>query len=213
MRTSLDDGDRLVLQRLQQSGGTTIPELCEELQVTATAVRQRLTRLQDFGMIDRATVRSGRGRPHHAYVITDAGRHELGDNYGELALLLWEEVRQIDEPVLRNRILGRVQQQMAERFGVTVRGRTIEQRMQQLRKVLQDRGFSVEIAECNGLPVLREHHCPYHELAMADAGICQLEQRVFEQVLGVPLTLSQCCRDGHGSCEFHVDIADPAASA
>ena len=204
MALALDDSDQVVLQWLQQHGQATIQELCETLAVTATAIRQRLNRLQDMGLIDRETIRASRGRPHHAYVLTDAGRQQLGDNYAELALLLWEEVQQLGDPQLRARFFQRIEQQLAQRYGATVQGKSVEQRFEQLRNSLKERGFRVEIETGAGLPILREMHCPYHKLAASDAEICRVEQRVFEQVLGVKLALTQSCRQGHGCCEFHI---------
>ena len=154
------------------------------------------------GLVSRETVRQGRGRPHHAYVLTDLGLQQLGDNYGELALLLWNEMIQISDAQIRQAVVGRLRDAFVKRYGAQVTGATLADRLEQLRQALIQRGFHVEIDERGGLPVLRENNCPYHELATADRGICELEQEVFQQVLGVPLTLTQCCRDGHGSCEF-----------
>lgn len=204
MALALDQPDQAVLQLLQQRGRATIQALCDATAVTATAVRQRLNRLQDMGLVDRETIRASRGRPYHAYILTDAGRQQLGDNYAELAIMLWDELRQIEEPAIRQRVLTKVEEQLSRRYGTAVVGRTIDERFGQLRNVLREKGFGVEVEIRNGLPILREQHCPYHKLAVADADICQMEQRVFEKVLGVPLTLTQSCRDGHGCCEFHL---------
>lgn len=209
MALALDQPDQAVLQLLQQQGRATIQDLCEAMSVTATAVRQRLNRLQDVGLIYRETIRTSRGRPHHAYVLTDAGRQQLGDNYAELAILLWDELRQIEEPAIRHRVLSKVEEQLSRRYGAAVTGTTVEQRFEQLRNVLLEKGFRVEVAVHNGLPVLREQHCPYHKLAVGDADICAMEQRVFERVLGVSLTLTQSCRNGYGCCEFHLTEPKP----
>lgn len=202
LRQPLDESDLQFLQLLRAQQETTIPALCEAAGVTATAIRQRLARLQGFGLVSRETVRSGRGRPFHRYVLTDAGLRELGDNFAELALLLWESVQQIEEPDVRTRVMGRIRDQLARRYGSGSAGEPFEQRLDSLRAVLAARGFRVDIIQRDGLPVLREHHCPYHELAAVDPSICELEQRVFEAVVGSPLVLTQCCRNGHGVCEF-----------
>jgi len=209
MRSALDDGDRAFLRELHRLREANVHELCSALGVTATAIRQRLVRLQGLGLIDRAVVRSGRGRPHHSYVLTDAGQRELGDNYTELALLLWDELRQIEEPAIRERVLGRMQQRMVQNYGATVQGRTVDQRIEQLRGALSEHGFVVETERRGEVAVLREQHCPYHELASSDPTICRVEQGVFEQILGVPLTLAACCRNGDGCCEFHVTGTTP----
>src|SRR5437660_1626524 len=61
-----------------------------------------------------------------------------------------------------------------------------------------------EIGAGGALPILRENNCPYSELADGDRGICELEQEVFQRVLGADVKLSQCCLDGHHCCEFEV---------
>lgn len=202
MKTSLDQGDREFLGNLHRHGAASVQELCARLGVTATAVRQRLTRLQGLGLVERQTVRAGRGRPHHAYRVTDAGLRQLGDNYSDLALVLWRELRQIDDPQLRARIASRVRDALADQFGQWVDADAVRERLEQLQKNLSERGFSVEVDSSGALPILREHNCPYQELASSDPGICELEQEVFQRVLGVPVTLTQRCRDGHHCCEF-----------
>lgn len=80
-----------------------------------------------------------------------------------------------------------------------------------LRGLLTTLGFDVEVSQLSGelLPILRENNCPYHDLASRDASICDLEQTVFSEVLGVPVNRTQCCRDGDQCCEFS---ATPSAS-
>jgi len=203
MKVTVEDGDEQFLQQLHQLGGGTVQELCDAAGVTATAVRQRLTRLQGAGYVERQTVRSGRGRPHHAYRVTDSGRQVLGDNYSELALLLWDELLGIEEPSVRERVTNRIRQALVRRYGASVQGVSLLERLGELRSSLANHGFRVEVDSQGEFPVLRETNCPYHELAQRDSGICELEQQVFEQVLGTPLRLASCCRDGHGCCEFH----------
>jgi len=203
MRISLEPMDELFLQQIHQSRGKTVDELCETAGITATAVRQRLLRLQNQGLIERQTVRSGRGRPHHVYCVTDAGRGELGDNYAELAILLWDELSGIEEPEIRQRVSNRIRDALASRYGANVKATSVVERFDELRARLAEHGFRVEVEQRGELPILRETNCPYHDLAQRDRGICELEQQVYEQVLGVSLKLAVCCRDGHSCCEFH----------
>ncbi len=203
MKASLEHDDQQFLLSLQRLGAGTVQDLCDAEGVTPTAIRQRLGRLQSLGFVDRQTIRTGRGRPHHTYQITNEGRRQLGDNYADLASLLWSELRTIDEVEVRQRVTGRIRDALVRQYGAHVDGDGLSERFAQLSTVLSDRGFSVEVDANSVLPILRENHCPYHDLAQQDSGICELEQQVFEQVLGVPLTLSSCCRDGDRCCEFH----------
>jgi predicted ArsR family transcriptional regulator len=202
MKAGLETNDREFLDQLHRLGSGTIAEICQAVGVTATAVRQRLVRLQSRGFISRVVVRNGRGRPHFVYQVSESGLKQLGENYSDLALILWQEMQRIEEQALRERIVQRVRESMVRRYGRTDRSRPLADRLKQLQASLADHGFDVEIDETGDLPILRENSCPYQELASSDEGICDLEQEVFGEVLGTRITLTKCCRDGHHCCEF-----------
>jgi predicted ArsR family transcriptional regulator len=213
MKSALDPGDHEFLEQLQRRGAGTVQELCDDFGVTATAVRQRLGRLQSAELVERETVRAGRGRPHHRYRVAEAGRRLLGDNYDDLAVILWRELQSIEDPTVRQHIMGRVREALVQRYGQEVSTDVaLRDRLEQLKGVLNRSGFSVEVDEDEtvGLPILRETNCPYLELAERDPGICQLERSVFEQVLSASLTVTSRCLEGHGCCEFQASEAGGA---
>jgi predicted ArsR family transcriptional regulator len=212
MKVAVEPSDRQFLERLRELGEGTIQEICADLGVTATAVRQRLVRLQATGMVARELVRAGRGRPHHVYRVTQAAMCELGDNYADLAQILWREMRNIEEPSLRQRLVSRIEDALVEHFGKVSARASLDDRMTQLASTLQNRGFQVEMDRSGLLPILRENSCPYFELASEDPAICELEQAVFRRVLGADVKLTQCCLDGHRCCEFQAaETAVPAS--
>lgn len=218
MKPILDPGDREFLERMQPLGAVTIQDLCDSVKVTQTAVRQRLNRLLSGGWILRQTVKAHRGRPYHSYTVSPAGLRELGDNYADLAQILWRELRNIPDAGIRKILEGRIRDALVEQYSKSVNAPELRERMQQLAALLESSGFSVHAVDVTtdgprSLPVLRENNCPYHELAASDESICDLEQQVFERVLGVPLTMTHRCRNGDGHCEFHPIEAFPAPTA
>ena len=203
MHKSLDHSDLDFLGHLHRLGSGTVQDLGTAIGVTATAIRQRLTRLEGAEMIARRLVRAARGRPHYVYEVTSKGLRQLGDNYGDLALILWREVQRIDDPVAKEKVVDGLRNAMVQRFG-QIEGRTMDERMKRFRDSLVSHGYDVEVSHDGQFPVLRENSCPYQELADEDRGICDLEQEVFQQVLGGDVKLTQCCMDGHRCCEFEV---------
>jgi len=204
MNISLEPKDRDFLQRLNRLGGGTIQELCDDLGVTPTAVRQRLVRLQGRGLIERRAVSEGRGRPYHIYELTHLGLRELGENYAELAMTLWRAVSRIESDELRQAVLADVRDELVRRYSRTVNSGDLSERFTELQESLTEQGFDVEAETDDDLPLLRENNCPYLELASTDSGICELEQSVFAEVLGAPVHLSKCQLEGETCCEFQV---------
>ncbi|QDT17533.1 helix-turn-helix transcriptional regulator [Alienimonas californiensis] len=203
MSDPVSAADRTLLVRLNRRSRAGIEELCDDLGVTATAVRQRLARLTDAGLIDRRPVSVGRGRPRHLYGLTPDGRRALGSNYQELADAMWSALSEVEDEKVRAFLFGRLQDTLVSRYGGDSAGEgELLQRLAGLRDALEVHGFTVEIDDSGPLPILREHHCPYLDISEDDPQICELEQRVFERVLGTGVSLTRCCRDGDSCCEF-----------
>ena len=52
--------------------------------------------------------------------------------------------------------------------------------------------------------ILKAYNCPYHELAQEHRDICEMDEKLMQQVLGSDVSLSQCMMDGHSGCSFVV---------
>jgi len=102
------------------------------------------------------------------------------------------------------KLLRRVADKLADRYRRQMPGRDISERLEDLQRLLEERGVDVEIDQKGQLPVLRQHSCPYHELAEVDRTVCGIEMRMFEKALDSNLKLAQCRLDGHRCCEFEV---------
>ena len=98
MSTPTETSDGQLLELLRTKGAMSISEVATATEVTATAVRQRLTRLIGQGMVARDVTRSGRGRPSHRYSLTDKARRQVGTNFADLAIVLWNELRRSPTP-------------------------------------------------------------------------------------------------------------------
>ena len=154
MKLTIDTSDRNFLDQLHRLGSGTIQELCDLVGVTATAVRQRLVRLQGQGLVARTMIRNGRGRPYFVYQVSEAGLNQLGENYGDLALILWQEMQSIEEPILRKRVVHKVRAALVKRYGQADRARPLIERLQQLQAKLSDRA-SARRAAALGWPFCR----------------------------------------------------------
>ncbi|MDP6446087.1 MAG: MarR family transcriptional regulator, partial [Pirellulaceae bacterium] len=121
------DADLLNLLRGRQQ--MTVNEMADAMEVTATAVRQRLTRLLGQGLIQRNAERAGRGRPLHQYELTEAGRRKSGANFADLAIVLWEELRSVKEPSVRRGLLERISQRLAIEYSHEIPPGTLEEKM------------------------------------------------------------------------------------
>jgi len=203
MSTVSETSDGQLMELLRRKEPMTVSQLADSTGVTATAVRQRLNRLMGQDLVIRHAERSGRGRPTHRYGLSEKARALVGTNFADLAKILWQEIRAVKDPAVRNGLLQRVAVSLAAKYGDRVEGRSPKERMLSISKMFEgrDMSFSVEQNE-RGLPVLRAHDCPYPELAESDRAICEVEQMVMRMLIHHNVALSQCRLDGDLCCQF-----------
>jgi predicted ArsR family transcriptional regulator len=208
-------GDAAVIDLLRLRDALGIGELAESLGVTATAVRQRLDRLMKAGLVERSTVSKPRGRPAHAYRLTDAGRRLGGDNFRDLALVLWREIRSVRDPAIRSGLISRIGSALAETYRPQVTAAGVSARLERVAEMLRGRDIccTVDASGANGhLPVLTSHACPYPDLAEQDRGICAAERLMLQELVGADVRLAECRLDGGSVCRFVAGERDEASA-
>ena len=196
--------DVSILDLLRKQQEMTVVQLSAAMEVTATAVRQRLGRLLEQGYITRTAITSGRGRPSHQYTLTPKGQRKTGANFADLAIALWQEIRSIEDEEIRRGLLQRISKRMAVMYGDEIQGETVGQRMDQLGDLLTDRELPFSVSEEGGLPVLTMLACPYPGLAEQDRSICSMERMLLSDVLGSSVALTECRLDGDSCCTFEM---------
>ncbi len=193
--------------------GMTVPDLTDQLEVTPTAVRQRLERLTSLKLIERTKESVGRGRPQYRYRLTTLGKRYASASYADLATALWQELLDLPNPRQRIRVLQRV----AERMGRGLKSAipetaNIHERVSAAAAALGRRKVVAEVKAHGELPVLEVQTCPYPDLAENDESrqLCELEQKMLSEAIGEEVHLDCCRLDGHESCQFKLANAESA---
>lgn len=197
--------DAVVIDLLRLRDASEIGDLADGLGVTPTAVRQRLERLMKGGLVTRTRLSKPRGRPSHAYSLTEAGRRLGGDNFRDLALVLWREMRGIADQRIRSGLIGRIGSALAATYRQRVAGASPGERLASVASLLQERDICCSVEGGSGssvLPVLTSHSCPYPDLAEEDRGICSAERLMLQELVGTDVRLADCRLDGGSVCRF-----------
>ena len=181
-----ESSDRPLLDLIRRHGPLTVAEMAGRLGVTATAVRNRLTRLVGSGMVERRA-ELGRPRTSAAHLpgerrgpqearpeLRRPGRRPLGrdDEHGRGPQAppapLRPDHRAAGRPVSR-----------ARSTATSWEGRMVQLGIDPPRAGDRGRGHP---GEGGSLPILKQHSCPYFELAEVDHAICAMERKMFEKV-------------------------------
>jgi predicted ArsR family transcriptional regulator len=185
-----------------------VGELTELLGVTATAIRQRIERLLELGLIDREKVVAGRGRPTFRYRLTVTGHRDAGANPADLADAMWREIVALEDETIRNKLVSAVATRLGRQFALQVEAdqteNSFEERMQKLSEAMSARQMVAEVTTAGELPVLDIGMCPFPTLTDVsdDRAMCRLEEQMISEALGQPVHLSSCRLDGDDCCQF-----------
>ena len=198
----MESSDQAMLEQMRKIGPQSVIELGHALEVTATAVRQRLNRLMAQGLVTRITTRNTRGRPSHRYSLTEKARRAAGNNFADLAEVLWDELRGIKDVEVRRGLLTRVAERLADRYADRLHSSTPAGRMEEVEQILNERRIPVTVETRPDVSQLTVLSCPYPELAEKDRGICAVERMLFSKLVAAPVNLAECRLDGHDCCRF-----------
>jgi DeoR family transcriptional regulator, suf operon transcriptional repressor len=205
MSVQVPSSDPEFLDLLRTTGPLSVADLADAMSVTPTAVRQRLTRLMSREVIEREAIRNGRGRPKHRYWLTDKGMRMTGSNFTDLAMVLWKEVRSLENPELRRDMLRRIARALATGYATQITGATPLERLHCVAEILAQRRIPTTVEENDGKPTLTTHACPYPSLANQDQSVCTMERMLVSELVGQDVKLTQCRLEGDEQCRFQVN--------
>lgn len=193
-----------ILEFLLRNGPATIKDLEQAAGVTATAVRQQLTSLTAEGLVTMTRERQGVGRPRNLYQLTERSHSMFAYYSDELALGLIQELLETEGADKLRHLLARVGNKLAGQYRRQIRSEAMGDRVRELSHLLDRRGIRVNLEQGDGVLILREYNCPYHDLASVHRDVCEMERDVFSQALDADVALVDCIQDGHHSCQFVV---------
>jgi predicted ArsR family transcriptional regulator len=189
-----------ILAYIQRHGEATVKDLEELLGISTTAVREHLTHLQAKSLVTTKLVRRGPGRPHAVYFLTDAAQDLFPKEYDTLTTMLLREIASQEGPDRLQVLLDAVGSRLAEEYHVV--GSGLPERLAALREALERRGIPVELLPDSDS--FKLFACPYFDVAQEHAGVCSMERRMVEQVLGEQVVLEGTIREGRRSCHFTI---------
>ncbi|HEY3229786.1 MAG TPA: DeoR family transcriptional regulator [Roseiflexaceae bacterium] len=191
-----------ILAHLQRHGEAAVKELEDVLEVSTTAVREHLTHLQAKELVATRLVRRGPGRPHLVYFLTPKAQSQFPKQYDTLVNMVLREIAGQEGPERLQVILDAVGARLAEEYGAKIFGGELPERLAALRSALEARGIPAEVQPSGaGVELFA---CPYLDVAQEHAGICAMERRMVEQLLGETIALEGTIREGRRSCHFTI---------
>ncbi len=197
-----------IVQMLLKNPRSSINDLADEVGINAISVRHHLTNLQRDGLVNAEEERHGVGRPRLVYSLTEKGLEQFPTSYLKLTNRLLDQMKEkLGEQTIKN-IFDDIAKDLA--FEYAKKGQTLamEQRLDLVKELLRQEGFSVEWESDGNKYYIHEITCPYYHISRNHPEVCQIDQSLISSVLSVPAEKIKCVLRGDKHCTYIISKQD-----
>lgn len=197
---------------LLRRGTSTVNELADALELTDNAVRGHLAVLERDGLIERAGVRRGVGKPAHVYRLTVEGGLALSRAHAPVLMSLLEALGERLSKEQLDGVLdaaGRRAAPSSPTASSSPEGENgaanIRERAEEAVRLIDALGGDAYIDRRNGTLTIRGHGCVLGDLNEQQPLTCRMLQSLLSEMLGQPVR-EICERNGNPRCAFETEV-------
>ena len=150
-----------ILQTLLRRPKITINELAEAVEINPISVRHHLTNLQMEGLIEANEVRHGVGRPRLVYSLTQDGMERFPTKYLRLTTRLLTQMKETMPAPVVSQLFNQVAEDLAKEYSSQIQGLSMEERLEFVKELLAQEGFTVEWEKKGSEYQIHEISCLY----------------------------------------------------
>ena len=197
-----------ILQTLLRKPKSTITDLAEAVGINPISVRHHLTNLQMEGLIEAHEERHGVGRPRHVYDLTNDGMEHFPTRYLRLTTRLLTQMKESMPGPVVSKLFGQIAEDLAGQYASDIQGLSMEKRLDVVKDMLAQEGFTVEWEKKGDQYHIHEISCPYYQIGITHPEVCTVDQILISKMLALPANKVQCILDGGSHCTY---VVQPAA--
>ena len=201
---------RRIFASIMAQGNMTAVQLAALLGITPTAVRRHLDSLEAEGLIQaRAPRRNpspGRGRPAKVFQITDVGRDQFHQAYGELAVQAIAQLVAAVGPDGLSSLAKAHFWPIEASFDAIKSSHPGEAVTDVLVAAFRAGGYVAEISHMTSGEQFCQHHCPVADVARQFPQLCEIETKLIAQLLDSHVQRLATIAHGDGVCTTHIPV-------
>lgn len=193
-----------ILQTLLRKPKLTINDLAEAVEINPISVRHHLSNLEKEGLIAADEERHGVGRPRLVYSLTEEGMERFPTKYLRLTTRLLAQMKESMPGPVVAQLFNQVAEDLASQYAADIKGLNMEERLDFVKDLLAQEGFTVEWEMKDGQYEIHEISCPYYQIGVAHPEVCTMDQTLISKMLAVPANKVQCILSGGSHCTYVV---------
>jgi len=191
-----------ILQTLLNHPRSTIVDLAEAVGINGISVRHHLNALLAEGLIIFEEVRHGVGRPRQVFSVSEKGQERFPTRYLRLTTRLLDQLKENLPAPLVNNLFTQIASDMAADSAEKVKSLSVEQKLDVIKDLLAEEGFSVEWEQRGDEYHIYEVTCPYFHIGQSHPEVCTVDQSIISTVLSIPAEKVTCLLRGDANCTY-----------
>ncbi|MHC1741097.1 MAG: helix-turn-helix transcriptional regulator [Anaerolineaceae bacterium] len=191
-----------ILQTLLNHPQSTINDLADSVNINAISARHHLTNLQLDGLVRAEEVRHGVGRPRLVYSLTDNGIEKFPTRYLQLTNRLLAQLKQRMPAIEIETLFSQMAKDIASEQVEKIRRLPIEGKLNFIKEILSEQGFSIDWVKVGEDYVIKEITCPFFHVGQSHPEICTMDQTLISSILSIPTQKIECVLDGDNQCAY-----------
>jgi DeoR family suf operon transcriptional repressor len=191
-----------ILKNLLRKPRSTIVELAEAVDINPISVRHHLSSLQAAGLVAGEEERHGVGRPRLVYFLTENGMELFPTRYLRLTSRLLDQLKGSMPEALVSKLFAQMADGLAQEYQDQMQGLRIEDRLDLVKTLLADEGFTIEWERTGDQYQIHEINCPYYQIGINHPEVCTVDQTLISKMLAVPTAKIQCILTGDSHCTY-----------
>jgi len=204
-----------IFSAIMAHSGITATELASLLGITPAAVRRHIELLEADGYIAVRTPRphsvTSRGRPAKAFMITDAGRDQFHQAYGQLAVEAIGQLLAAAGPDGLDALAAAHFAPIEAAFGAAMAEHDAASPSDALVQALDAGGYAAEASPLAGGLQLCQHHCPVADVARLYPKLCVIETALIAGLLESHVQRLATIAHGDGVCTINIPLREGRA--
>jgi DeoR family suf operon transcriptional repressor len=201
--------DRVLELLLKSETPLSVQALARELGISRNAAHQQVMALEREGLIDRDAAIRTKGRPSQGFRLSAAGGATFPRQYALLARQMLEELSRHLGPAELPRAMERIGLSLADSLRAKIDGDT-DQRLEQIAGLMRGLGYESATIEGPEGTEIEAHNCVFHDLAVADPAICEVDLSLLRALSGKEVDHLRCMARGERSCRFAFRPPEPS---
>lgn len=197
-----------ILQTLLNHPNSTINDLARAVGINAISVRHHLTSLQAENLVTAEEERHGVGRPRLVYMLTEKGLERFPTRYLRLTNRLLDQMKESLPPAAISKLFSAMAEDIAADYSQQVKYLSVEEKLDFIKSILAQEGFSVEWERQGKDYHIHEITCPYFHVSQVHQEVCTVDQTLISEVLSIPVQKINCVLHGDSHCTYVIpDLA------